>query len=115
MRNAGRKRKPVCTAFCAKLRGRQGCQETLAQYEASATHQEILKGLGTTTEERRHVFVFCRNVPDEDCDPDLVSLKKLLRENIHTYQPGELRNLCEDVERKLRAVIERGLVWGIRG
>ena len=86
-------------------------ERDLVKYWASATHQEILKGLGTTQEDRRHVFVFCRQVPDEACDPDLVSLKNFLRaqlpaENIRPYNPNDLEGLCQDVERTLQAVIE---------
>ena len=84
-------------------------EQALVKYEASATHQEILKGLGP--EDRRHVFAFCRNVPDEACDPDLVSLKSILSaqlpaENILSYDPGDFPKLCENVERTLRTVIE---------
>jgi hypothetical protein len=42
-------------------------EDALVKYEASATHQEILKGLGETPEDRRHIFAFCRQVPDEGC------------------------------------------------
>jgi hypothetical protein len=45
------------------------------KYEASATHQEILQGLGKSNQDRRHVFVFCRKVPNAVCEPDLVRLK----------------------------------------
>jgi len=85
--------------------------QALVKYEVSATHQEILKGLGATPEDRRHVFVFCRQVPDNACGPGLLSLKDFLRaqlpaENIRLYNPNDLEGLCEDVERTLRAVIE---------
>jgi hypothetical protein len=86
-------------------------EQALVKYWASATHQEILKGLGATPEDRRHVFAFCRKVPDEDCDPDLVSLKSFLRAqlsagNLLSYDPDDFARLCQDVERTLRAVIE---------
>jgi WD40 repeat protein len=86
-------------------------EQALVKYEASATHQEILKGLGATPEERRHVFTYCRDVSDEDCDPDLVNLKNFLRaqlsaEHVLSYEPGDFAKLCQDVERTLRAVIE---------
>jgi WD40 repeat protein len=85
--------------------------QALVKYWASATHQEILKGLGATLEDRRHLFAFCRQVPDEACDPDLRSLKSLLgaqlpAQNILAYDPGDFARLCKDVERTLRAVIE---------
>jgi WD40 repeat protein len=86
-------------------------EQALVKYWASATHQEILKGLGATPEDRRHVFVFCRQVPDEACDPELVSLKSFLRAelpagNILSYDPNDLKGLCQEVERALRTLIE---------
>ena len=88
-------------------------EELLVKYWASATHQEILKGLGTTAEDRRHVFVFCRRIADEACDRDLVSLRESLRDrhqlpsgNIHHYEPNDFEGLCHDVEQTLAAVIE---------
>jgi WD40 repeat protein len=81
------------------------------KFEASATHQEILKGLGATPEDRRHVFAFCRDASDKDCDRDLVDLKRVLHErlpvgNVLNYEPGDFAKLCQKVERTLRAVIE---------
>ena len=35
-------------------------QEKLIKYNVSATHQEILKGLGEKEEDRKHVFAFFR-------------------------------------------------------
>lgn len=86
-------------------------EEARVKFEASATHQEILKGIGDTPEDRRHVFVFYRNVPDEECDPDLVELKRLLQErlpagNIVDFAPDDFEGLCENVEGKVRTVIE---------
>src|ERR1035437_8361090 len=86
-------------------------EQALVKYWASATHQEILKGLGATPEDRRHVFAFCRDVPDNACDPCLVRLKSFLRDqlpagNLHSYRPDNLEGLCQDVERTLSAVIE---------
>ena len=86
-------------------------EESLLKYEASATHQEILKGLAGTPADRRHVFAFCRDVPDRNCDPELLNLKNFLRAhlpagNVHSYAPGDLAGLCHDVEQTLRAVIE---------
>ena len=86
-------------------------EQALVKYWASATHQEILKGLGATQEDRRHVFVFCRQVPDEACDPELVSLKNFLGAelpagNILSYDPNDLKRLCEEVEQALRTLIE---------
>jgi hypothetical protein len=84
---------------------------SLLKYEASATHQEILKGLGTTTEDRRHVFAFCRRAPDADYEPDVVRLRDFLRArlpaaNFLNYEAGDFALLCQCVEQSLRAVIE---------
>ena len=86
-------------------------EQALVKYWASATHQEILQGLGATPEDLRNVFAFCRQVPDEACDPDLVNLKSFLRAqlpagNLLSYRPNDLEGLCQSVERTLRAVIE---------
>ncbi len=82
------------------------------KYEASATHQEILKGLGQTAEDRKHVFAFFRTpAPGTTEDPDLAALKrdlsnKLLPENIHPFPASDFAKLCADVEASLSAVIK---------
>jgi len=86
-------------------------EQALVKYWASATHQEILQGLGATHEDRRHMFAFCREVPDKDCDHDLAGLRSFLGTqlpagNLLFYSPGDPERLCRDVERTLRAVIE---------
>jgi len=85
--------------------------DALIRYKASATHQEILKGLGQSEEERRHVFAFFRE-PAEGAtvDPELESLKDELRqklpvENIRTFSASRIERLCADVSRQLRKVI----------
>jgi len=83
-------------------------EQAMAKYRVSATHQEILKGLGPTPEDCRHVFAFCRNAPG---DPALVRLKtslstRLFKENLLSYDANDLAKLCQDVERTLRTVIE---------
>jgi WD40 repeat protein len=87
-------------------------EAALAKYWASATHQEVLKGLGTTEEECRHVFAFCRDIPDKACDPDLADLRRSLKGQLPTgnffhYEPGDLDGLCERVTGELSAIIER--------
>jgi energy-coupling factor transporter ATP-binding protein EcfA2 len=82
------------------------------KFEASATHQEILKGLGQTEEGRKHVFAFFRTpTPGATEDPDLAALKldlshKLPAENIHPFSASDLAKLCADVEASLSAVIK---------
>lgn len=39
------------------------------KYIASATHQEIIKGIGQTAAEREHVFAFLRATEKRDTDP----------------------------------------------
>ena len=81
------------------------------KYEASATHQEILKGLGQSEEDRQHVFAFFRTPAEGTTeDPDLTVLKDELREklpaeNVRPFSASDLAKLCADVEAKLSAVI----------
>ena len=85
--------------------------EALIKYEASATHQEILKGLGQSEADRRHVFAFFREVAEGAAeDAELAALKEDLRqklpgENVRRFQIGEVEKLCTDVEDALRKVI----------
>ena len=86
-------------------------QEQLIKYEVSATHQEILKGLGDTAEDRKHAFAFFREpAPGMAEDPDLTALKKYLREelgegNIRPFPATDSAKLCADVEEVLSKVI----------
>ena len=79
--------------------------EDLLRYEASAVHQEILQGLGTTPADREHVFAFCRRarrgIPQ---DPGLATLKNLLPD-ITYFDTGALPKLCADVYARLERVI----------
>ena len=81
------------------------------KYEASATHQEILKGLGKSEEDCRHVFAFFRTVAEDAAEyPELAALKQDLRNklpkgNIRTYSGSGIARLCADVRRHLRTVI----------
>ncbi len=80
-------------------------RDVLLRYEASAVHQEILRGLGTAPADREHVFAFCRRarrrIPQE---PGLATLKKLLPD-ITYFDPGALPKLCSDVYARLERVI----------
>ena len=86
--------------------------ESLVKYEASATHQEILKGLGQSKEERRHVFAFFREAAKGvEEDAELGALKDELRNklpegNVCPFSASDLARLCADVEAKLSAVIK---------
>ncbi len=86
-------------------------EEELIKYEVSATHQEILKGLGKTDQDRKHVFAFFReSAPDIAEDPELTALKKYLREelaegNIRPFSASDSAKLCADVEELLSKVI----------
>ncbi len=83
----------------------------LIKYEVSATHQEILKGLGETDEDRKHVFAFFREpAPGVAEDPDLTWLKKYLQEelgegNTRPFSASDSAKLCADVEELLSKVI----------
>jgi WD40 repeat protein len=86
-------------------------EDDLIKYWASATHQEILEGLGKSEDEGRHVFAFCRNVPDTECDPDLAELRGWLKTqlpegNFVNFEPEDLAGLCKRVEKELTAIIE---------
>jgi WD40 repeat protein len=85
-------------------------KEALVKYEASATHQEILSGLGEKREDREHVFAFLRN-PNGPKDTELGSLIETLRRsipesNVFPFSEGALEALCRQVTESLRAVIE---------
>jgi len=89
-------------------------EDALVKYWASATHQEVLKGLGTTEADRQHVFAFCLNVPDDVCDPDLVDLRKFLKaqlrpENILFFEPNDVDGLCRSAEEELSKIIQSEL------
>ena len=81
------------------------------KYEVSATHQEILKGLGESAEERKHVFAFFRKAAESATeDEELAALKDDLRNklpagNVCPFFASDLAALCADVEAKLSAVI----------
>ena len=85
--------------------------DLLIKYDASATHQEILKGLGQNEEDRKHVFAFFRE-PAEGAtvDPELKALQEDLRRklpegNIQPFRIGEIEKLRDDVEESLKKVI----------
>ena len=80
------------------------------KYQASATHQEILAGLGRNGEQSRHVFAFVRQSPGAS-DARLADLRRELETrlpagNVVGFAPGEMAVLCEGVYRRLRGVIE---------
>ena len=81
------------------------------RYEASATHQEILMGLGSTPEDAKHVFAFCRTgFGDEDAG--LHGLKRELQRrlgvNVNEFGAGDPEGLCRIVVEKLtRAIREQ--------
>jgi WD40 repeat protein len=86
-------------------------QEQLVKYGFSATHQEILKGLGEIDKDRKQIFAFFREpAPGIAEDPDLTALKKYLREkladgNIRSFSASNSTKLCADLEELLKQVI----------
>ena len=101
--------KPLHRALrdAASAVGFQGA--ALVKYEASATHQEILKGLGSTSEDRKHVFAFFRTAAKSDEDQSLRNLKGSLTSqldgNVHTFKPGDFTDLCKHVRESLERII----------
>ena len=83
--------------------------DDLLKYEGSASHQEIVKGLGTTPEDRRHTFAFLRRTDGAKEASELTELKSFLRaqlgENAVEYKPGDIERLCRDVSVRLSRVI----------
>jgi len=82
----------------------------MVKYEASATHQEILRGLGESWEDRKHVYAFFRDHQDP-VNPDLARLKQHLKEalpasNIFSFPRAGIQQLCDVVEASLKAAIE---------
>jgi hypothetical protein len=91
----------------------------LIKYEASATHQQILAGLGESEADRRHVFGFFRQPnwtrrffrrPSGQSDARLEDLKAFLRTrlpgNIVEFDAGDIAKLCDAVFGHLREVTE---------
>jgi WD40 repeat protein len=86
-------------------------EESLIRYEASATHQEILNGLGQSEEDLKHVFAFFREPAFGVVeDSKLAALKDELRRklpegNVHPFSANEIDRLYADVEVSLSSVI----------
>jgi WD40 repeat protein len=87
---------PLREALAKAARAAGLAEEELVKYEASATHQEILAGLGETEEDRQHVFGFVRR-PTGNTDPRLEELKSHLQ--VRPFDPGvvfaQLRQVIE--------------------
>jgi NACHT domain- and WD repeat-containing protein len=108
--------------------------DAIIKYQASAVHQEILRGLGTTPADREHVFAFLRErkkdayprtkrallplLPplllgarggDAAGEPDLQRLRQFLNtqlgDRVFSYPAGDFTTLCSQVERSLIPVI----------
>src|ERR1019366_2382730 len=83
--------------------------DALVKYEASATHQEILKGLGAKGKNRDHTFAFLRTGGPAEIDPALHSLKQRLRRelgpNAFEYAPGEIGKLLGAVRERLERIM----------
>lgn len=84
------------------------------KYQASATHQEILKALGASSDNRRHAFAFFRRARGPR-DPDLERLKSALTDrrsslclpsgNVFEFDSSDLGSLCKQVQEALEGVI----------
>lgn len=95
--------------LCDGARDANLSESELIKYKASATHQEVLKGLGTTSEDRKHVFVFCRSSNEADRDQRLRDFDRFLcdelDENVFRFVRGDLGELCKHVRTNLTKVI----------
>ena len=84
-------------------------QERLLHYGASATHQEILMGIGSTAEAARHVFAFCKSSTGRE-DAALRDLKADLRgrlgANVSEFSRGDAEGLCRMVMKRLAQAIK---------
>jgi hypothetical protein len=83
--------------------------DAVLKYVGSASHQEIVKGLGTTPEDRRHTFAFLRRTDSAKEPLKLAELKGFLRaqlgENAVEYEAGEIPSLCRDITGILSRII----------
>src|ERR1700690_1390389 len=84
--------------------------EALDKYVQSATHQEIIAGLGGDARDREHVFAFVRN-PDESKVPELSRVIGALRGalpegNVVPFSNRDLEALSRGVTDCLERVIE---------
>lgn len=100
---------PLREALREAARAARLSNDALLKYVGSATHQEIVKGLGRRPEDRKHVFAFFRTREQADEPPELCDLKKFLREqlneSIFEYDAGDVAKLCRDVTENLAKVI----------
>jgi WD40 repeat protein len=85
----------------------------LIKYEASATHQEILAGLGQASADRGHACVFFRR-SEISGDDRLPQLKRLLRDRIPAqntteFEKGDTSTLCREASIRLGELITKEL------
>ena len=83
--------------------------DAMVKYETSATHQEILKGVGPAANDPEHVFAFFRTSAKRDEDGEIRKLKNALKlrlgSNVVEFEIGNLKALCAKVFEKLVQVI----------
>jgi WD40 repeat protein len=84
-------------------------RDALLKYEGSASHQEIVKGLATTPEDRKHVFAFFRAGDTATESDELTRLKGYLRaqlgDGVLEYRAGDIDKLCNQVRTSLEKVM----------
>lgn len=101
--------KQMHTALCQAARRAGLPPERLFHYEASATHQEILIGIGSTAEAARHVFAFCKSSTGHE-DAALRYLKADLRRrlgaNVSEFSRRDAEGLCRMVVERLGQAIK---------
>jgi WD40 repeat protein len=91
-------------ALAAAARSAGIAGKALSKYEDSATHQEILAGLGETEEDRQHVFGFFRR-PSSSVDARLEAVKALIP-NATEFTSDNVQSLCDAVYTRLAEIIE---------
>jgi len=79
----------------------------IIKYQASATHQEIIQGIGSTEEDRKHVFAFFCRASAQDEEPKLRELKTFLRGQLgkNVYEVCNLAELQRQVYDSVSGVI----------
>lgn len=87
--------------------------DALIKYEASATHQEILEGLGHDGEDAGDVFAFFRESA-APADDRLAEVRRMLDvrlppANVQRYHTGDIEQLCAAVLDRLSPIIEANL------
>ena len=91
-------------ALAARARAAGVTGKALSKYTDSATHQEILAGLGKSEDDRRHVLGFVRHQSGQ-ADARLNEIRKLIP-RVTEFPLGDLEKMCNEVYAQLAEIIE---------